>query len=156
MKAGMYDATIESYGISTTKAGKPFVAVDFKTDEGNIRWNGYLNEGMSTEITCKTLADLGYKGKNLEPLADGEGLDTTRVYYLTVKEEEYNGKMYAKVAWINLEKSASTFVAPKDLKGLLAGRDLSADLLMAQQETKRDSVPKTEAPTKFDDTDIPF
>ena len=161
MKAGNYEGTISSYGVSTTKAGKPVIVIDFKVADDSIRWNGYLSSPMAIEIACKTLADLGYKETSFEKLADGEGLDDSRVYFLTVKEEEYNGKLYSKIAWINLEPINSNFVAPKELKALLGGVDFSANLVMAQQETKRDSVKVVAAPASndvatFDSSDIPF
>lgn len=158
--AGVYEGEIETYGLMKTKQDKPMVAIDFKIivdgHEDFIRWFGSLNAGMAREITTKTLADLGYKKNTLDDFANGMGLDQSRKYFLTISIDEYNGKRRNKVDWINLVKSTSNFIDPKDVKALLAGVDIGADMALALQKTQRDTVPKVPSSSMVDADSIPF
>lgn len=65
-----------------------------------INWYGFLTE-KALPVTVKALGALGWKGIDLTELENrGGGLDTNEVE-IVVEHEEYDGKLRAKVKWIN-------------------------------------------------------
>lgn len=125
VKAGTYQCKIgDSYGIGETKAGHPFVAVNLKLKDGELvhtmQWSGYVHSEKSLEITNKALAAMGMATPDFAAIAEGKGLDGSKVFYCTVVEETTDkGMIYSKVAWIN----------ESDSKGKTAMLDKSAALL---------------------------
>ena len=81
--------------------GKPHIAVSFvvKDEEGGERyvsWRGFFIEGQ-TDRTIESLRHMGFEGDDLTKL---EGLDKNEVE-LVVEDEEYEGKTFERVRWIN-------------------------------------------------------
>jgi hypothetical protein len=104
---GKYEARVIDYGVSQTKAGDPQVMVKFKLvlDGSEITWFGSLKEGRPQEITFDTLQRvLAMQGDDLDALNGGSGsgiLDEKKVVMLVIASEEYQGKLYTRVKWVN-------------------------------------------------------
>jgi hypothetical protein len=169
---GQYPATVDAYGVPLSKDGDPQVAIDFlvQHDAGveKIRWYGYLtskneaNVAKAREITAKALAVLGYAENTLNRLADGEGLDPNRVSYVTVENNEYNGKVTNKITWVNATQGSGGLKKdPSVIAKLAAMGGLSQELIKARSEIK---LPPMPAPTglaadlmkTFTSEDVPF
>ena len=105
MEAGKYHAKAVDYGISTSKAGLPLVNVKFAVGEDTIIWTGSFNEGKAQEFTMKTLILLGLRSTDkIAELVDGVSsgvLDLNKTVEIDVAMEEYEGKLYPKVKWVN-------------------------------------------------------
>jgi len=109
IQAGTYSAKVSDWGYVETKAGVPGFHIYFDIEGmGSVRWNGYLSEkGM--ENVFKTLATCGFTGGDLEKVADGKfgkALDTTKELQIVVEIEDYNGKSYPRVKWVNEPRAA--------------------------------------------------
>jgi hypothetical protein len=108
MRSGIFKARIESYGIGETKSGQPFLAVNLLIKESesdapvHAQWSGYIHSEKSLQITEKALKVMGMETPNFELLASGKGLDSNKVFSVTVEDETTDtGKVYQKVKWIN-------------------------------------------------------
>lgn len=148
-----YTARIKDYGIGTTKAGDPkaMVMFTFKDENGtsvDMTWSGSLREGRAREITIDALLVCGLKGNDLSKLAQGAEsgvLDLNRDLSITVEEEEYNGKTYKKIKWINAPGGAGfRDIDPSTVKKL-TGMNLSGDVEARRKQSgikdKVDEVP---------------
>lgn len=85
--------------IGDTKAGGQQAVVEFKILEGpaagqRITWYGSFNEGRALEITTESLKVTGYDG------SDDASVMKNQVS-LNIKHDEYQGKVSAKVAFVN-------------------------------------------------------
>ncbi len=101
MEAGRYKARAVSAGLGYTSGDKPQVAVELQITEGDaagelVTWFGYFTD-KTHERTFSALRTLGWQGDDLSDLT---GIDANEVS-ITMKEEEYEGKLALKVAWIN-------------------------------------------------------
>lgn len=116
IKPGTYKALLVDWGIEKSpEKGTTAVALTFRlsTDAGqqDLTWRGWLTE-KTTERTFDTLEVLGFKGTSIEDLIDGKmgasrPLNLAKVVECVVAHQEYNGKVYARIDWINdPEKSA--------------------------------------------------
>lgn len=99
-------AKIKAYGLEKNKNGITQASITFEFLEGermkNISWFGSLKEGKAQEITLKTIYDIcEYGYPSLEEFANCVGLNVEKDYELEFKVEEYNGKLYEKVSWVN-------------------------------------------------------
>lgn len=102
VKPGTYLAHVKEYGVIPPKAeGKaPKVTITFEVGGGDtITYFGAMSpEGA--EYTMKNLLRCGFKSDDLSALAS-EGAFDGREVEIVVANEEYNGKSYTKVKWIN-------------------------------------------------------
>jgi hypothetical protein len=101
LENGNYRARAIQGVLSETKGGKEQVAVEFELlDEGfvgqKITWYGYFTE-KTWERTIKSLRACGWYGDDISQL---DGLSANEVS-LVVEREEYEGKVRAKVQWVN-------------------------------------------------------
>jgi len=99
--AGTYTARAVAGGLGFAKTGTPQVAVELQiTDEHfageTITWFGYFTEGTH-ERTIEALRTLGWRTDDLDNL---EGISDNEVK-VVLKEDEYEGKIQLKVAFIN-------------------------------------------------------
>lgn len=86
-----------------TDNGKKYVTVSFEILDGEdagqkIAWFGYFATEKNAKRTIESLRYCGFKGDDLSTVG-GQQLDQ-RVS-LTVEHDEYDGKVRAKVAWVN-------------------------------------------------------
>lgn len=96
-----YTAKAKAWGLGETDKGTEEIAVEFEIlTEGahveRITWHGYFSD-KTWERTVESLRYMGWEGNDL---ADVQGLDMNEVE-LVVEDEEYQGKVYAKVRWVN-------------------------------------------------------
>ena len=109
----------QEWALGEAENGKPFVGVSFKikdTDgtEKFVGWRGFFTEA-TTERTIEALRYLGFEGDDLSNLI---GLDKNEVD-LVIEDEEYEGKTYARVQFINKPRGPA-------VKTKLEGQKLSA------------------------------
>lgn len=77
---------------------KPFVRVKFELKGGgSIIWDGFLTD-EAAEKTLEQLETCGWDGKHLGPNLKGMG---TKPVELVIDHEEFEGKTYARVRWVN-------------------------------------------------------
>ena len=131
MPAGTYIAKIVGTKIGTTSKGDPQVEVRFENDDGeHISYFGYFSS-KALPFTLKTLKTCGWD-------AAEHGMDVTSLHGSTalvgkqvevvVEDNEYNGKVNQKVAWVNslgLTLDEVKAIGEK-LKGAIS-REVSAD-----------------------------
>lgn len=122
IKPGVYTAKVIDYGVPDLKPGKhPQVMMQFEFDyEGakqRIRYFGSLHPNAS-DYTIKSLLNAGFRFDSLEPLTGPNAFDG-RECQIVVEHHEYEGKVSARVKWVN---GASSFKSmdPADAKAVLS------------------------------------
>jgi hypothetical protein len=141
--AGDHLAKVIDYAVTETQTGKPMIVVRFSTDNGEVFWNGVLQEAPEGKrnFTVEALIVMGMNSiQQLEMLADGPDsnvLNMEEEFSIKVVHEEYNGKIYAKAAFVNKAgggkfKNAMDRGALKTKLASLSG--LRADFAQAWQE----------------------
>lgn len=98
---GYYRAMAVEWALGKTNGGAPQVAVRFETFEDDvpgesITWYGYFTE----KTTERTLESLGYCGWTGDDITDLTGVESNEVQ-IVVEHETYEGKVNAKVKWVN-------------------------------------------------------
>ncbi len=172
VKPGKYLAKVIDYGIGETKAGLPQVLVmfEFKDSDGvqqQMVWYGTLKEGKGRDITIDSLLVCGFRGNDIEVLAEGIGngaLDTEKEVQLTIGEEpDQNGKMRTRIQWVNApggsafrEKLSKQETVSK-FQGL--NLNLKADVMARRQATGQKTPPAQNLQTgvqRLSDNEVPF
>lgn len=104
LAAGTYRARPVRAALGVTGTGKEQIGVLFDLVDPpgeRITWYGYFTEG-TFDRTIESLRAIGWSGTDLAEFQGDivpQGFD--REVELVVKQEEYNGKVSAKVAFIN-------------------------------------------------------
>jgi hypothetical protein len=98
---GTHRARAGEVALGVKKSGKEHVAVMFTITQGDakgrtISWDGYFSDGA----VVRTLESLRHCGWTGETLGDLSGIGDVEVD-LVIDDEEYNGKTYDRVKWIN-------------------------------------------------------
>lgn len=149
-------AKVVDYGIVMTKDGTaPMVKIQFKeTETGKDRyWTGSLKEGRAQEITVDALLVCDLKSDEIEKLALGTAsglLNTDKEVQLTIENEEYEGKTYEKVKWVN-EVGGGGFakrISESDAVARIAACNVGFTLKAKRQEKGQ--------PVVKQDSEIPF
>lgn len=154
-KAGTWIGKVVDYGVTETKDGAPAVFVSFDVDMkddgvNNMTWRGSLKEGKGREITLKALLALGFRGRDVSELIDGPDsnmIDVGREAKLVCENEEYEGKTYCKIKWVNSMTGGPSGVQradPAQAKAKLLKLGLAGDLAKL-----RTTMP-------VDNSDVPF
>ena len=93
--AGTYDAEVISDSLfsNSSKKGSRQVAVSLRTDAGDITWIGYLSD-KAMPYTEANLATMGYDGESASSVKGAR-------IQIVVEHEEYEGKVQARVKYIN-------------------------------------------------------
>lgn len=115
---GYYTGTIEDYGISKTTKDQAQAFIKFKIRKGEgegfamLTWYGSLSEKVPQGkenapafYTVKTLLDCGFKGDEVEDLAQGitSGvIEKGKEMQLTVQDNLFNDKLTSRIAWVNI------------------------------------------------------
>lgn len=116
---GFYTAKPTSWGIKTVGEKNTLVAyVSFTIiggdhDGAEVGYNGYLTEKTLTR-TLESLAVMGFTDTTLDRFNEGAfagALNATKSVRIRIKEEEYNGKSYTKVAGIYEPKDSAAQAA---------------------------------------------
>lgn len=96
--------------IESEGKGTPGVKIVMQLEGGgSLTWTGWLTGG-ATEITVKALRAMGWQGDDLSDLSTVGSVDCE----LVVEEEEYNGKWYPKIKFVNVPGGGAKFGAPMD------------------------------------------
>lgn len=87
--------------LSHTKDGKEQITVKFaivggQYDGQSVDWTGFFTD----KTFDRTIQSLRYCGWQGDDIADLTGIDTNEVE-IVVQHNEYNGKVYPRVAWVN-------------------------------------------------------
>lgn len=99
IEAGKYRAKAVDAGIGLTESGKEQVAVQFELlDMPGHTITAYLY--FTEKTTDRTLESLRYCGWSTDDVCDLRGIGDNEVS-IVVEHAEYQGKVQAKVAWIN-------------------------------------------------------
>ena len=151
-EAGRFRARAVEGGWGKAASGTEQVAVLVKTELGKqLTWYGYLTE-KAAERTMNSLITFGVS--DLETL---EGLSANEVD-IVVEHDEYNGKVHAKIAWINALGSGG--VALKDkVEGSERQAMLSkhkGNFLRLRKEAGAAAPTQPKLPLPGDNDDIPF
>lgn len=158
LKPGTYEAVIDNYGMGETKSGLPKVWIKFRVNDeekNNAFWEGYLHNEKSLEILVKNLITMGFSGTDITLLTDGKSsgaLDVNKVLELVIENENYNGKDYSKVKWINTPGGKG--FTKEEAVAKTQGYNFAGAMLKAQQEmgisnesTGKNSQPSQTIPT---------
>lgn len=112
--AGLYRAVVEDHEWCYSSKGTKAICVRFRVVDGDeentlvhINWYGYFSE-KTWERTVESLRHMGFKGDDLNNLGE---LDET--VQLDVVQEEYDGKVHAKVKWVNSLRASKIQVQNK-------------------------------------------
>jgi hypothetical protein len=103
---GYYSAKPTAHKWGFTSTGTRQVAIQFQLLDGpnrgeSIIWYGFFTDD-TWERTCESLRFCGWKGDDLSSLGE-----LNQVVSLTIQHQEYNGKMSARVAWVNSGESGA-------------------------------------------------
>ena len=155
----------QEWALGESESGKAYIAISFKVkdtdgEEKFVSWRGFFTEA-TTERTIESLRAMGFEGDDLSNLV---GLDKNEVE-LVVEDEEYEGKTYARVQWVNKPKGPG-------VKNQLEGQKLGAFAAQMKQAfrahdasngkrvgTKPAAAPGGDPrpePPPLSDADIPF
>lgn len=96
-----YRAKAVEYGLGTTAGGKEQLAVRFEVQDPetpgqSFTWYAYFTDA-ALERTIESLRHCGWTGDDLSDLS---GIERNEVS-IVVEDEEYEGKVRAKVRWVN-------------------------------------------------------
>lgn len=161
----------KEWTLSESQQGHPMAVVlfDILTEgaaESSLTWRGSFSEAAA-DRTIEALRHCGFEGDDLTQLT---GLDKNEVE-LVVEDEEYEGKTYAKVQWVNKPRSLSvknvlegdklkTFAAEMKarIRALDAsnGKRTSAPKPAATPSTGQSGGLRRPEPPPLTDSDIPF
>lgn len=180
LEDGVYLAVAVSWGLGLTSTGKEQLGVEFEfLDERlagqRITWFGYFTD-RAFDVTLKALRTLGWQGSDLSDLRD---LDSNQVN-LVIENEEYQGRYYPRVRWINplnsgiplrsqMDPNAARSFAER-MKGRILAAEQSGGQTGAQPAQQRRSPPPPaqsprqqyaapqhqQQPPPHSDDDIPF
>lgn len=125
---------------------KPFVRVKFELKGGgSIIWDGFLTD-EAAEKTLEQLETCGWNGKKLDSHLEGMG---SKAVELVIDHEEYEGKTYARVKWVNRPGG--------NVKNELSGGDFAAlQNRLAGVMAKRGQKREMERPARESDPDPDF
>lgn len=165
LSEGTYRAKAFEWTLTETKAGDGQAFVNFRfVDEEmggyEMGWFGSFKSDKSTEITLKALRACGWKGVDVLELERADcGLDAN-VVALVVEHEEYEGKVRARVRWVNEIGGASrTTPLSPDKKQSFAARIKANILAFEMQNPKapgaKPGASRQQDPPPHTDTDAP-
>ena len=91
---GTYTATATEHALSTSKNGNIYIQVSFEVEGQKINWRGFFTDATKAR-TVQSLRFMGWQGNDINDL------DLPNEVELVIAHEEYNGKTYARVNWVN-------------------------------------------------------
>lgn len=124
-----YLAKAKSWGLGESSTGKPQISVEFDiltdgADLQSIVWRSYFTED-TWQRTVESLRHCGWEGSDVSSVT---GLDANEVE-LVIEDEEYNGKTFPKVRWVNKPGGLA-------IKAPLTGDKLKAFSAVMQERIK--------------------
>lgn len=166
IETGKHLAKIVDCGIKKSKAGNnmAFLAFELSETGQRITWNGSLKEGKAQEITLKTLLSCGFNG-DWEAFASAPAMNfifanPDKEFELVVVEEEWSGKVFPKIQYINDPdnpyQGASSKVEKAEAVEIVKSMNLKAATIRMKQEMQA-GAPKPQTKKAANDSDdIPF
>lgn len=160
---GNYVGRAHGYKFGESDKGSEFIAVEFSIEEGEhkgarLSWRGFFTD-KTAQRTIEALRYCGWAGDDLTNL-DGLG---TNLVQLVIEPEEYEGKTYARIKWVNRLGVVikNEMDAPKRaaFAARMKGLALSVDKSMAKGAPAPAMPPPSSAGDDdpgFGDDDIPF
>jgi hypothetical protein len=104
IEPGKYRAKAVEWGIGEAQTGNYQIGVAFELlDEApgtSITWYGSFTDA-ALEFTLKALRAMGWQGDDVYELDNGGGHLDEKEVQLVVDHEEYQGRVHAKVRWVN-------------------------------------------------------
>jgi hypothetical protein len=137
---GKYLGHIVNYGLRDAKDNgvMAVIEMDYKDSEGDLHrliWRGSFS-GTALQYTLKTLLVCGLD-RDAAVLADGPqsgALNMEKEFVITVSAEEYQGKTYYRIAWIN-EPGLSNLLTRAEAVARLAGLNVQAEIMAMRAKT---------------------
>lgn len=159
-----------SHDYGTTEKGNDFIAIEFSIEEGpkqgdRLTWRGFFTE-KTQERTVQSMRYCGWAGSDFNNL---DGL-TDNLVELVVEPEEYEGKTYDRIQWVNrLGVSLKNAMGEGERAAFaqrMKGLALSVDAGLAEGVKASDGVPAENGKTSdynqaseaggFEGDDVPF
>lgn len=177
---GTYKGRVIGYGITTTKAGDPRIAVQFEIAEAfdnitTLTWYGNLGSDKQKQLTIDALLTMGLKGNDLKTLAYGITPDREPVlnvvdeFELVLETEVYEGKSFQKIKWVNTPRTnkfkgglnpqeAALKLGALNLEGLVMARRQAQGMPTAKPAAKPAAARPAMAPAAdpFDESGLGF
>lgn len=152
-------AKAKNWMLVEASTGTPGVAIEFAMTDPELAgqtmdWTGWLSDAAYAR-TVESLRYCGWRGDNLEELT---GLDANEVE-LVVGDEEYEGKKYKRVKFVNRigGLALKTPLAGDKAKSFAASMRDKIRALDAAKGQKAQPAPKPAAPQPSDKNfDVPF
>ena len=147
-----------------TQKGNEQIAVGVRITRGphegrQLAWRGYFTE-KTEERTLQSLRYMGWQGNNVTELGP-----LTNEFSIVVKHEEYDGKTFARIAWINSAGGGRIKLQqPMDAKQLrqfaatMKAKAAAIDEVdgAPPAETSDEPPPAEDGDPGADDDDVPF
>ena len=131
-------ATLTDYGVSETKSGDLQVFMQFDVEGEDEDLNVFKKmtyfgslKGAAMPFTLDALAAVGYKGKDMSDLVegvDGGALKLGVAVSVAVGNNEYNGTVTRKIAFVNAPGSSVKHADPLTAKAKLRALGMDAEL----------------------------
>jgi len=145
LMAGNYIGTIEDYGISKSSKDEPQAFIKFKVEKAQgegfaeLTWFGGLSEKVRegktnspAHYTIKTLLDCGFKGMEVEDLANGPAggtIEFGKEMSLVVEDNLYKEVLRSQIKWVNKLGGGMKSLSKEELVGKTNTSSLRAMLL---------------------------
>ena len=137
---GKYLGQIVNYGLRDAKDNgvMAVIEMDYKDSENDphrLIWRGSFS-GTALQYTLKTLLVCGLD-RDAAALADGPqsgALNMEKEFVITVSAEEYQGKTYYRIAWIN-EPGLSNLLTKAEAAQRLSGMNIQGELMALRKST---------------------
>lgn len=160
LEPGKYIATVSNYSIGKGETGHPFISVMFKLKDHNKNqfWRQALTVNTQSFV-AKNLVELALlRTKKFSDIAKGVegGALATDVEVELVLAYDDTGK-YLNVQYVNRIGGGAMkgALAAADAVSVLAGLNLDAEILAAEQETGM-TIPTDGPAQAIADSDVPF
>lgn len=154
----------KEWALGESNNGSAYVAVSFQVKDTDgedkfVSWHGFFTE-KTTERTIEALRHMGFEGDDLTQLA---GLDKNEVD-LVIEDEEYEGKTFARVQFVNKPRGPSVKTALEGQKLSAFAAQMKAAFRAHDASQGKRAVAPRSAPTEdkrpepppLTDADIPF
>lgn len=99
-KAGEFDAVVINHGWSYSKNETLQFFVTFRTDGTEPITSYFSMSEKAVKYTVEKIRNLGFQGDDFDLLTDGLEL-AGNWCSIVIEHEEYNGKTYAKIKFVN-------------------------------------------------------
>lgn len=158
MNEGAYAGLARKATLCETKNGREQVAIELVSEDGEaitaFRFFGDKTGKDGKTITERTVIDLRVCGWTGDDLSDLSSVNNTAAVEFVVQHEEYQGKVSAKVAFINSPGGGAFKAKPMDEKK--AKRFAEKMKINVGRVSSPTPVRTESAPSSQDEDDLPF